>query len=154
MTLSANRFIGEYAYTIDAKGRVNIPAKFRQALSVENEGTFFTTRGFDSCIYVIPAIIWMDMETELSNLSSVSGINRTFIRNQTRHASSSTYDKQGRITLPSSLLEYAGIEKDVVIIGMINKIEIWNPDRLAENDQNNMTLDSNAYDDLAGKIIL
>jgi MraZ protein len=154
MTLSPNKFIGEYAYSIDAKSRVNIPARFRQALSVENEETFFTTRGFDACIYVIPAIVWQNMEMELSNLSSVSETNRSFIRNQTRHASPSTYDKQGRIKIPASLLEYAGIKKDVTIIGMINKIEIWNADRLAENDQNNLNLDSNSYDDLAGKIIL
>ena len=154
MTLSPNKFIGEYAYSIDAKSRVNIPARFRQALSVENEETFFTTRGFDACIYVIPAIVWQNMEMELSNLSSVSETNRSFIRNQTRHASPSTYDKQGRIKIPASLLEYAGIEKDVTIIGMINKIEIWNPKLLDSADKESQKIDSSEFDELANQIIL
>jgi|TARA_B100000029_G_scaffold144282_3_gene139487 MraZ protein len=154
MTLTNNTFIGEYAYSLDSKGRVNVPAKFRQSLSDDNENTFVITRGMDTCIWVYPMVQWLDIESNLRNLSSLSKINRTFVRNTARYASPSTYDKQGRITLTPSLIEYAGLEKEALIIGMVNKIEIWNPDRLNETDEQSMEIDAAAYDDLADKIIL
>ena len=154
MTLTNNTFIGEYAYSLDSKGRVNVPAKFRQSLSEDNENTFVITRGVDPCIWVYPLSHWKEIESNLSSLSSISKIHRTFVRNTARYASPSTYDKQGRITLTPSLIEYADLDKDALIIGMINKMEIWNPDRLDETDQQNMEIDPAAYDDLAGKIIL
>ena len=154
MTLTNNTFIGEYAYSLDSKGRVNVPAKFRQSLSEDNENTFVITRGVDPCIWVYPLSHWKEIESNLRNLSSISKIHRTFVRNTARYASPSTYDKQGRITLTPSLIEYADLDKDALIIGMINKMEIWNPDRLDETDQQNMEIDPAAYDDLAGKIIL
>ena len=130
MTLTNNTFTGEYAYSLDSKGRVNIPAKFRQSLSDDNEGTFVITRGMDSCVWVYPLIQWKNIESNLRNLSSLSKINRTFVRNTARYASPSTYDKQGRIALTPYLIDYAGLDKDVLIDGMVNKIEIWNPTRL------------------------
>ncbi len=154
MTLTNNTFIGEYAYSLDSKGRVNVPAKFRQSLSDDNENTFVITRGVDPCIWVYPLSHWKEIESNLRNLSSISKIHRTFVRNTARYASPSTYDKQGRITLTPSLIEYADLDKDALIIGMINKMEIWNPDRLDETDQQNMEIDPAAYDDLADKIIL
>ena len=154
MTLTNNTFIGEYAYSLDSKGRVNIPAKFRQSLSDDNEGTFVIARGMDPCIWVYPLIQWQEIESNLRNLSSRSKINRTFGRNTARYASPSTYDKQGRIILTPSLIDYAGLDKDVLIIGMVNKIEIWDPGRLNTTDQQNMEIDPAAYDELADKIIL
>ncbi len=154
MTLTNNTFIGEYAYSLDSKGRVNVPAKFRQSLSEDNENTFVITRGMDPCIWVYPLSHWKEIESNLRNLSSISKIHRTFVRNTARYASPSTYDKQGRITLTPSLIEYADLDKDALIIGMINKMEIWNPDRLDETDLQNMEIDPAAYDDLADKIIL
>ena len=154
MTLTNNTFIGEYAYSLDSKGRVNVPAKFRQSLSEDNENTFVITRGMDPCIWVYPLSHWKEIESNLRNLSSISKIHRTFVRNTARYASPSTYDKQGRITLTPSLIEYADLDRDALIIGMINKMEIWNPDRLDETDLQNMEIDPAAYDDLADKIIL
>ena len=154
MTLTNNTFIGEYAYSLDSKGRVNVPAKFRQSLSEDNENTFVITRGVDPCIWVYPLSHWKEIESNLRNLSSISKIHRTFVRNTARYASPSTYDKQGRITLTPSLIEYADLDRDALIIGMINKMEIWNPDRLDETDLQNMEIDPAAYDDLADKIIL
>ena len=154
MTLTNNTFIGEYAFSLDSKGRVNVPAKFRQSLSEDSENTFVITRGVDPCIWVYPLSHWKEIESNLRNLSSISKIHRTFVRNTARYASPSTYDKQGRITLTPSLIEYADLDKDALIIGMINKMEIWNPDRLDETDQQNMEIDPAAYDDLADKIIL
>ena len=154
MTLTDNTFIGEYAYSLDSKGRVNIPAKFRQSLSADSQNTFVITRGLDPCVWVYPLEQWKEIENNLRNLSSVKNIHRTFVRDTARYASPSTYDKQGRITLTPSLTDYAGLEKDVLIIGMINKIEMWNPNTLKMVDQQNLEIEPDAYDDLADKIIL
>ncbi len=154
MTLTNNTFIGEFAYSLDKKGRANIPSKFRQTLSDDNEKTFVITRGMDPCIYVYPLVQWKEIESNLRNLSSLSKINRTFVRNTARHASPSTYDKQGRITITPSLIDYAKLEKDLLIIGMVNKIEIWDPFQLNETDKKSIKIDPDAYDELADKIIL
>tara|TARA_B100001996_G_scaffold158689_1_gene120957 strand:- start:287 stop:751 length:465 start_codon:yes stop_codon:yes gene_type:complete len=154
MTLTKNTFIGEYTYSLDSKGRVNIPAKFRQSLSSDCKNTFVITRGIDSCIWVYPLLQWKEIESELRNLSSLSNIHRTFVRNTARHASPSTYDKQGRITLTPSLIDYAELDKDTLIIGMINKIEIWNPSTLNVIEKQNLEIDPESYDELATKIIL
>ncbi len=154
MTLNKNTFTGEYAYSVDAKGRVNIPAKFRQVLSKDNDNTFVITQGQDPCIWAYPLIVWQQIENELKQLSSLSAINRTFIRNTVRYASFTTFDKQGRILLTPTLINYAGLSKDVLIIGMVNKIEIWNPETLTAVDQENLKIEQQSYDDLADKIIL
>ena len=154
MTTNLNTFTGEFSYTVDAKGRVNIPAKFRKALSEDNEDTFVITRGMDPCVWVYPVVVWQKIENDLKNLSSLSAINRTFVRNTVRYATPLTYDGQGRIQLTTNLINYADLDKKTLIIGMVNKIEIWNPDRLKEIDKKNMKIDSTAYDDLAEKIII
>jgi len=154
MTLTDNTFIGEYAYSLDSKGRVNIPAKFRQSLSTDSQNTFVITRGLDPCIWVYPLEQWKEIENNLRNLSSVKNIHRTFVRDTARYASPSTYDKQGRITLTPSLIEYAGLEKDALIIGMVNKMEIWNPVQMDKTDKETIKIDPAAYDELAEKIIL
>ena len=154
MTTNLNTFTGEFSYTVDAKGRVNIPSKFRKVLSVDNEDTFVITRGMDPCVWVYPIVVWQNIENDLKNLSSLSAINRTFVRNTVRYATPLIYDRQGRIQLTTNLINYAGLDKKTLIIGMVNKIEIWNPDRLKEIDKKNMKIDSTAYDDLAEKIII
>ena len=154
MTTNLNTFTGEFSYTVDAKGRVNIPSKFRKVLSVDNEDTFVITRGMDPCVWVYPVVVWQNIENDLKSLSSLSAINRTFVRNTVRYASPLTYDGQGRIQLTNNLINYAELGKKTLIIGMVNKIEIWNPDRLKEIDKKNMKIDSTAYDDLAEKIII
>lgn len=92
MTLNKNTFTGEYAYSLDSKGRVNIPAKFRQVLSKDNDNTFVITQGQDPCIWAYPLTVWQQIENELKQLSSLSAINRTFIRNTVRYASFTTYE--------------------------------------------------------------
>ena len=154
MTITKNTFIGEYHYSLDSKGRVNIPAKFRQSLSKDNKNTFIATRGQDPCIWVYPLTEWKKIEIELRNLSSVSGIHRTFVRQIARSATPSTCDKQGRIMINPSLISYAGIEKEALIIGMINKIEIWNIDILKKVDKENLNNEKNEFDMLSDKIVL
>ena len=154
MTLTKDTFIGEYSYSLDSKGRINIPAKFRQSLSEDNNNTFVISRGMDPCIYVYPLLQWQIIERNLRKLSSLQSINRTFIRNTARYATPSTYDKQGRISLSPYLISYAGVDREIQIIGMVNKMEIWNPDQLMRTDKSNISIDPEAYDDLADKITL
>ena len=154
MTTNLNTFTGEFSYTVDAKGRVNIPSKFRKVLSVDNEDTFVITRGMDPCVWVYPIVVWQNIENDLKNLSSLSAINRTLVRNTVRYATPLSYDGQGRIQLTNNLINYAELGKKTLIIGMVNKIEIWNPDRLKEIDKKNMKIDSTSYDNLAEKIII
>lgn len=124
----SNSFTGSYSYTLDAKGRVNIPAKMRKALSASNDSTFVATRGADQCIILHPLEVWhAQTEAELLRLNKGRAINRHFTRNLMRNAEILQYDGQGRIPLPTGLVEYAGIERDVEIVGMIDRIEIWNP---------------------------
>mgnify|MGYP000320855449 CR=1 FL=1 len=154
MTINQDTFTGEYSYTIDAKGRVNIPAKFRQGLAPENDNTFVITRGMDPCIWVYPLTAWQIIEDDLKDLSAISSINRSFIRSTARYASMVSYDKQGRIILSNSLMSYAKLKKDAMIIGMVNKIEIWDPAMLEKVDKKNLEMDSSEYDELANRIIL
>ena len=154
MTLNKDTFTGEYQYSLDSKGRVNIPAKFRQALSKKNQNTFVATRGQDPCVWIYPLTEWKKIEDELRNLSSVSGIHRTFIRQIARSATPSTCDKQGRISLSPSLISFSHIDKNALIIGMINKIEIWDPETLKAVDEKNINEDSNELNSLADKIVI
>ena len=154
MTLTSNTFIGEYQYSLDSKGRINIPAKFRQSLSKDNDNTLVATRGQDPCIWIYPIKEWKKIEDELRKLSSISGIHRTFIRQIARSATPSTCDKQGRIIISPSLLSYAELNKEALILGMINKIEIWNPDILEKVDKNNINDDPNEFNSLAEKIVI
>ena len=154
MTLTSNTFIGEYQYSLDSKGRINIPAKFRQSLSKDNDNTLVATRGQDPCIWIYPIKEWKKIEDELRKLSSISGIHRTFVRQIARSATPSTCDKQGRIIISPSLLSYAKLNKEALILGMINKIEIWNPDILEKVDKNNINDDPNEFNSLAEKIVI
>ncbi len=142
------RFAGEYDNTLDSKNRVNIPAKFRKALDPINDKTFVITRGFDACIVLYPLYQWNKVEKELASLSSIKNMNRKFVRSIVRYASYVQYDKQGRVVVPENLKKFASIDRDVIIIGMINKIEIWNP--LTIEDEDNIANDS--FDDLANDI--
>lgn len=154
MTLNKNTFIGEYNYTVDSKGRLNIPSKFRSSLSKDNKNSLVITRGMDKCVWVYPLVIWKSIEDELRKLSSLSGVNRSFIRNTVRHASIVKLDKQGRIALNQNIITFSNISKNALIIGMVNKIEIWNPSYLANIDESFNKIDSSQFDDLSNKIIL
>ena len=154
MTLNKNTFIGEYSYTVDTKGRINVPAKFRSSLSKENKNSLVITRGMDKCVWIYPLVIWKSIEDELRKLSSLSSVNRSFIRNTVRHASISKLDKQGRIALNQNIMTFSNITKNALIIGMVNKIEIWDPVFLSNVDDSFNKIDSSQFDDLSDKIIL
>ena len=144
------RFAGEYSNTLDSKNRVNIPAKFRKALDPINDRTFVITRGFDRCLTLYPIQEWNVVEQQLASLSSIRNRNREFVRSIVRYASYVQYDRQGRIIIPDNLKLYASIEKEVSIIGMITKIELWSPEKIKKYDSDQVDIDD--FDDLADDI--
>lgn len=111
--------IGEYSYAIDDKGRLNFPPKFREAMG----GTFIVTRWLDDCLVAFPEDEWERISALLSEKSMVKS--RDVQRFLYATAVEASPDKQGRILLPAELRAYAGLEKDVTIIGNRNHAEIW-----------------------------
>lgn len=118
-------FMGEYNHTIDPKGRVIIPAKFRDSLG-EN---FFVTRGLDGCLFVYNEEEWTNFEEKLKTLPITNKDARNFVRFFLSSSDNVEMDKQGRINLPTKLIEYADLQKDVVLIGVGSRVEIWSKDR-------------------------
>ena len=142
---------GEYEYSLDKKNRLIIPAKFRKALGSVNDKTFVLTKGLDDCLVLYPLVEWHNVERQLGQLSTIREKNRNFIRNVVRYATYLQYDAQGRVAIPSSLLLHSKIERDVVLIGMIKKIEIWNSKTLSNISYDNYT-NSKDFEDLANEI--
>ncbi len=121
-------FIGEFFYTLDEKGRVNIPAKFRRATSENADSTYIIQYGRDQCLYVYPMDVYESKVIDIiDKLSEADPLHRAYMSLLGSKSIDVTLDKQGRITIPPKFLEYAGIEKDVQIIGAYNRIEIWDP---------------------------
>ena len=144
-------FTGQYSFNIDSKNRINIPAPLRKQFSNKDKKTFVVTRGIDSCAWIYPITEQKKIQSELQQLSSLSKTNRIFLRNHLRHANILKYDSQGRFVLPQSLIEYASIKKDITIIGVLNKIEIWNTKLLNEIDKSD-NINDQSYDQLSERV--
>ena len=144
-------FTGEYTNSLDQKHRLSIPVKFRKALDPINDRTFVITRGFDSCLILYPVSEWNRVEGQLSKLSSMREQHRNFVRSIVRHATYLQYDSQGRIAIPETILNFASIKKDVSVIGMINKIELWSPEIL-QNQDSSLEKITTDYEGLANEI--
>ena len=114
-------FMGEYNHTIDAKGRLIIPAKFREPLGEE----FVLTRGLDGCLYIYPMDEWEAFEEKLRALPLTNKDARAFSRFFVAGATTCELDKQGRILVPQTLREFAGLEKDVILAGNLSRVEVW-----------------------------
>ena len=128
-------FMGEYSHTIDTKGRLIVPSKFREQLGNE----FVVTKGLDGCLFVYPNEEWKNIEEKFRNIPLTTKDARKFSRFFFAGAASCEVDKQGRILLPQVLREFAALEKDVVLVGVLSRIEIWSKDRWQE---------TNSYDDM------
>lgn len=114
-------YIGEYQHSVDSKARLIIPAKFREYLGDK----FIMTKGLDNCLFVYEMNEWEIIESKLKKLPLTSKNARAFMRFIFSGATECEADKQGRILIPNSLREHAVIEKDVVTIGVGNRLEIW-----------------------------
>ena len=122
-------FMGEYNHIIDAKGRLIIPARFRELLGEE----FILTKGLDGCLSIYPMDAWEAFETKLRALPLTNKNARTFTRFFVAGATNCELDKQGRILVPQTLREFAGLEKEVVLTGNLDRIEIWSKAKWSEN---------------------
>ena len=122
-------FMGEYNHTIDAKGRLIVPAKFREILG----DNFIVTKGLDGCLFVYPNDEWTRFEEKLKSLPLTIKNARQFTRFFLAGAAACEVDKQGRILLPQVLREFACLEKDVVLVGVASRIEIWSRERWDES---------------------
>ena len=122
-------FMGEYNHTIDTKGRLIVPAKFRESLGEH----FVITKGLDGCLFVYDNSEWENFEQKLKSLPITNKDARQFVRFFLAGAATVEVDKQGRILVPAVLREFAELEKDVVLVGVASRIEIWSKDKWNEN---------------------
>lgn len=118
-------FKGEYNHTVDVKGRLIIPSRFRDSLGDE----FVVTKGLDGCLFVYNNTEWTEFEDKLRKLPLTNKDARQFVRFFLAGAADVEVDKQGRILIPNILREFAGIEKDAVLVGVGSRIEIWSRER-------------------------
>ncbi|HCS93566.1 MAG: division/cell wall cluster transcriptional repressor MraZ [Bavariicoccus seileri] len=117
--------IGEYQHNIDTKGRLIMPAKFRDELTSQ----FILTRGLDGCLFGYPKEAWETLEGKLKNLPLAKRDARAFVRFFYSAATEVEVDKQGRINIPKTLVDFAKLEKSCHIVGVSERIEIWSDDR-------------------------
>ena len=118
-------FYGEYSHSIDRKGRLILPSKFRETAKNNFIERFFATRGLDKCLFMFSEEEWRAQENKLKSISFTKQEGRTFNRLYFSGAVEVAPDRQGRILLPQYLKDFAEIKKDVVIVGVSNRIEIW-----------------------------
>jgi MraZ protein len=118
-------FLGEFAHSLDSKGRLAIPARFRLQLG---EGAI-VTRGLDGCLVIYPAQEWQDYAEKLDKLPSTQPDVRSFKRFIFSGATECEFDRQGRVLIPAFLREYAALDETAVVVGQYSKVEIWSQSR-------------------------
>ena len=128
-------FMGEYSHTVDAKGRLIVPSRFREQLGDE----FVVTKGLDGCLFAYENTEWKALEEKLQALPLTNTNARKFTRFFLAGASTCEVDRQGRSLIPSVLREFAGIEKEAVLVGVGSRIEIWSKEAWMK---------ANVYDDM------
>ena len=128
-------FMGEYHHTIDEKGRLTIPSKTRYELGE----SFIVTRGLDGCLFIYKRDAWEKLVNKYQELPNIKDA-RMFMRFFLSGANNQEFDKQGRINISSPLIEYAGLKKDCVVIGVGDRLEIWSAERwnsfISSNEDN------------------
>jgi MraZ protein len=117
-------FLGEYKHNLDSKGRLAVPAKFREKLA---QGAIIT-RGLDSCLFIFPRSEWEKLAEKITNLPLAQANSRAFARLMLAGAVDVEVDSQGRILIPDYLRRYAGLAKEAVVTGLMNRIEVWDGD--------------------------
>lgn len=137
-------FIGEYSHTIDTKGRLSMPARFREQLGE----SFIVTKGLDQSLFVYPEEEWKIIENKLKQLPLTNQNARAFVRFFFSGATECELDQQGRIRIPVNLREHAILEKEVMVIGVGTRVEIWSQKIWTDyNSDENLS-----YDEIAGKM--
>jgi MraZ protein len=121
-------FYGEYEHTIDNKGRLIIPSKFRESFKEYDITKLYITRGLDKCLFVFTENEWKTQESKFKSISFTKSEARKFNRLYFSGASQLEFDRQGRILIPKYLKDFAGIKRDCMMIGVSNRIEVWSKD--------------------------
>ncbi|MBI3802309.1 MAG: division/cell wall cluster transcriptional repressor MraZ [Nitrospirae bacterium] len=127
-------FLGKFQHTIDSKGRLSVPVKFRELLNAHSNGTVIITSDLDPCLAAYPLPEWNLMIEKAKKLPTMDRGVKNFLRFFYSRATECPLDKQGRILLPPALREYAQVTADVVMVGLENKFEIWHPQKWQDNE--------------------
>ncbi len=138
-------FMGEYQHSVDDKGRLIVPAKFRDTLGEK----FVVTKGLDNCLFVYPQAEWANLESKLKALPLTNANARAFARFMFSGATEVEVDKQGRITLPQTLRDHARLDRDVLVIGVNTRAEIWS----VEEWKRYQDQAGESYEEIAEKIV-
>ena len=145
--MSVNDFSGEYRFTLDSKKRINVPAAMRKMLPPEAESTLVFTRGFEGCVFVYPNDEWKRLTERLNSLDSFNVKVRDFVRLFVGPAYKTVMDNQGRVLLPDNILKMAHIDREVLLLGSLNKWELWNPSYYNKYmDENNPSMENLAQE--------
>ena len=142
-------FYGEYEHKLDKKGRIIIPSKFREASKENYVDKFFITRGLDTCLFMFPEDEWKLQEAKFKGLPFTKRETRKFNRLFFSGAIEVTADKQGRILIPGYLKQYAAIKKEIMLIGVSSRIEIWSKEKWEEFYK----VSKDSFEDIAEKLI-
>ena len=142
-------FKGQFSYSIDSKGRISIPAKLRKQVAPESNDTFVMTQGTATCIDIYPLDQWTQIEERLLKLNSFDPKEAQFLRMILPLVFEDRLDSQSRILIPQNLISYAKIEKEVLIIGALQKIEVWNPKIFKEY----LEQATETYEQIAAKVM-
>jgi MraZ protein len=142
-------FYGEYEHTIDRKGRLILPSKFREVAKANFIEKFFVTRGLDKCLFMFSEEEWKVQEAKFKVLPFTKKETRKFNRVYFSGAVDIAVDSQGRFIVPQYLKDFAGIKRDVVIIGFANRIEIWSKDTWQEF----YSQSRDSFEDIAERLI-
>jgi MraZ protein len=144
------RFKGEYEHAVDAKGRVSFPSRLRKYLHADSQDRFTILKGIEHCLYLYPEEQWKLVEERLERVNTFSREGRTVVRNFLRSADDLSLDNQYRLALPPTLSEWAGITTKAIFIGSGDRIEIWSPEALEQEDA---TVDQPTYQSLIEKVL-
>ena len=143
-------FLGEYEATLDLKGRFLLPAGFKKQLPQEGATQFVLNRGFEKCLTLYPIQSWEPIFSEISKLNDFDPKVREFRRYFLNGATQVELDSAGRLLLPKNLSEHAGLEKDIVLVSAVNKIEIWDKSKYTQFFE---TFTPQAFSDLANEVM-
>lgn len=143
-------FKGKYEHAVDDKGRVSLPSKLRRNLSPDANDSFVITRGYEDSLDLYPLDEWNRLEEKLRGLNMHLEAERLFIRTFLMHAQEVSLDRQSRIMIPQELMEFAAVKDKVIIVGALDKIEIWSPDNFRSYHERNA---DQSYESVAARVM-
>ena len=143
-------FLGEYEATLDLKGRFLLPAGFKKQLPQESATQFVINRGFEKCLTLYPIQSWEPIFSEISKLNDFDPKVREFRRYFLNGATQLELDSAGRLLVPKNLTEHAGLDKDIVLVSAVNKIEIWDKNKYKQFFE---TFTPQSFSDLANEVM-